>query len=57
MEGMSLVEKVRSLVGDGDDSTYRYECENCGNGFESAAPNPNDVACPLCESGRVHSAL
>ena len=54
---MSLVEKVRSLVGDGDDSTYRYECENCGNTFESVAPNPNDVDCPLCESGRVHTAL
>lgn len=54
---MSLVEKVRSLVGDGDDSTYRYECENCRNTFDSAVPNSNDVDCPLCESGRVHTAL
>lgn len=54
---MSLVEKVRSLVGDEDDETYRYECENCGNEFESRAQNPNDVDCPMCQSGRIHTAL
>lgn len=54
---MSLVEKVRSLVGTDEAATYRYECENCRNSFQSAVPNPNDVDCPLCESGRVHTAL
>ena len=54
---MSLVEKVKSLVGDEEDGSYSYECENCGNVFESSAPNPNDVDCPMCESGRVHTAI
>lgn len=54
---MSLYEKVKSIVGEDDVETYRYECENCRNVFETSAPNPNDVDCPLCESGRIHTQL
>lgn len=54
---MNLVEKVKSLVGESGDGSYEYECENCGNIFESSAPNPNDVDCPMCESGRVFTAV
>ena len=54
---MSLVEKVKSLVGESDEGSYNYECANCGNVVESSAPNPNDVDCPMCESGRVHTAV
>lgn len=54
---MDLVDKVKSLVGDDGDETFRYECESCGNEFASSAPNPNDVDCPTCGSGRVHTAV
>lgn len=54
---MSLVDKVKSLVGDGDEGTYEYECENCGAAFESESSNPNDVDCPECGSGRIHTEL
>lgn len=54
---MSLVEKVKSLVRDEGKETYRYECESCKTEFASSAPNPNDVDCPRCGSGRVHTAV
>lgn len=54
---MSLVDKVRSLVGEDEEGTYEYECENCGHAFESGAANPNDLDCPECGSGRIHTAL
>jgi len=54
---MGLVEKVRSLVTEEEQGTYEYECENCGDSFETSAANPNDVDCPMCGSGRIHTAL
>lgn len=54
---MDIGEKVRSLVGQGGDDTYRHECADCGAEFESPIANPNDTACPECGSDRVHSAL
>lgn len=54
---MGLMDKVKSLVGDESEGSYDYECENCGNTFESEEPNPNDVDCPECGSGRIHSAI
>jgi DNA-directed RNA polymerase subunit RPC12/RpoP len=54
---MGLVDKVKSLVGEADEGPSEYECENCGHTFESGEANPNDIDCPACGSGRIHTAL
>ncbi|PSP76550.1 rubredoxin [Halobacteriales archaeon QS_1_68_20] len=52
-----VLEKVKSLVGGGEDETYSYRCDACNGEFESTVANPNDTFCPDCGSDRVHSSL
>jgi len=56
---MALLEKLKSMMGDGSegDETYGYECGACGSEFRSTVSNPNDTVCPECGSDRVHTSL
>ena len=54
---MSVIERLKSLVGGQERKQYSYECGDCGAAFESPARTPNDAECPGCGSDRIHTAL
>lgn len=54
---MKPFDKLKSMVGGGNDKTYSYECAECGTQFEATEPNPNYLNCPECNGERVHSAV
>jgi len=52
---MSLIEKLKTMVGSGEEKKYSYKCSDCGVTFESTAVNPNQTDCPECESSRTRT--
>lgn len=54
---MSVLDKVQNLFGDAEDTSTKtvYECNDCGNTFESYKP-PEKVTCMECVSSDVEQA-
>lgn len=45
---MGVVTKVMEKFGLASTETYSYECDDCGELFESNVPSPALVMCPEC---------
>lgn len=44
---MSILERLKAAVGTDEPGTRTYECQECGNVFETDAP-PHRAACMNC---------
>ena len=49
---MGIVTKIAAKVGLASTETYSYECDNCGELFDSTVPSPSLVTCPNCDAER-----
>lgn len=49
---MGLVNDLKTtILGDGDEITYRYHCRDCESPFESVESSVTAVTCPQCGAG------
>lgn len=50
---MSIIDRAKSLVGGGEDDTFRYQCTSCKEIFESEEAHMGKVSCPQCGDRNV----
>lgn len=51
---MSLVTKIRDVIGDSDEREFTYQCGSCENLFTSTTADMGELKCPGCGKNRVH---
>lgn len=51
---MSLLGKIRDVLGGSEPTSFRYQCVQCENEFTSTKADMGEVSCPGCGRGGVH---
>ncbi|WP_247008718.1 zinc ribbon domain-containing protein [Halorientalis litorea] len=53
---MTLLDKLRSMVGGNRVRTFTYECRECSEVFESPIASTSQVDCPACGANAIRAA-